>query len=157
VTVAVRTPAARIEALDISGAALEVAQKNAVRHGVSERIEFRQSDLFGAVAPERRFDLVVSNPPYIPTSEIEHLQPEVRDHDPRCALDGGADGLEIYRRLAAETPERLNPEGVLMAEFGDGQETQVTRCFEERHWTIQDLVSDLAGKPRIVIARKPLP
>jgi len=109
-----------------------------------------------AVAPELRFDVIVSNPPYIPTPTLGTLQPEVRAYDPTVALDGGADGLEFYRRLASEAPGFLSPEGVFLAEFGDDQQDQVRAIFEARQWRIESLLPDLAGKLRIIIARRPL-
>jgi release factor glutamine methyltransferase len=157
ITLAAKCPTAKLDGLDISADALEVAAGNAARLGVAGRIDFYQSDLFGGIPPGRRFDLVVTNPPYIPTGDIPGLQAEVRDWDPSLALDGGADGLGFYRRLAAETPAHLKSGGVLMAEVGDDQADDVGRCFEQQQWSIDEFVKDLAGKPRIVIARRLVP
>jgi release factor glutamine methyltransferase len=99
-----------------------------------------------------RFDLIVSNPPYIASAEIETLQPEVRDHDPRLALDGGADGLDFYRLLAMEAPRWLKPGGVLMAEFGDGQGKAVTGLFSQPSWHSPRLEKDLSERERFFIA-----
>ena len=109
VALAVKCPSARIHALDKSSEALAVARRNALRNGVDGRIDFRESDGLSALPRELQFDLLVSNPPYIPTAEIAGLQPEVKDHDPRLALDGGADGLEVYRRLVVEALPFLRP------------------------------------------------
>jgi len=157
VTLAVKCPEMLFDAVDQSSAALEVARQNAVRHGVLERIDFYKSDLFAGAPKNRSFELAVSNPPYIPGKEIDALQPEVRKYDPRLALDGGEDGLEIYRRLAAETPEFLAPNGVFMGEFGDDQERQVAALFEQRNWRVEQLLPDLSGKPRIIVAHRPVP
>lgn len=115
-----------VTAVDISGAALNVARRNALIH--SATIEFLQGSLFEPVAG-RQFDLIVSNPPYIPSSEIEVLQPEVRDYDPRDALDGGLDGLDIYRRLIPEAAAVLVCGGWLLLEVGAGQAEDVSHLF----------------------------
>src|SRR6185295_18826821 len=98
-----------------------VARANAATHQVASRITFHEGDGFSALPPNLAFDLIVANPPYIALAELETLEPEVRDHDPRAALDGGIDGLAFYRRLAAEARSFLKPTGRLMLEFGDGQ------------------------------------
>jgi release factor glutamine methyltransferase len=128
VALASRLPGTAVSATDISHAALEVALRNAERHGV--HIEFMAGSLFAPLAG-RRFDLIVSNPPYIPTDDIAGLQPEVRDFDPRGALDGGADGLNFYRSLLPEAQEHLNPSGLLLLEVGTGQAADVSRLFLE--------------------------
>lgn len=152
VTLAVKCPAAQVYAVDTSSAALAVARENARRHQVADRIEFFQADGFPALRDPVRFDLVVANPPYIPSSEIAGLQPEVRDHDPRVALDGGPDGLDFFRRLAAEMSGRLRTGGRLMAEFGDGQAQPVRDLFLEHGCRVEAVECDLSGRPRIVIA-----
>ena len=153
VATAAHAPAARFVALDISGAALEVALQNATSHGVSDRIQFLRSDGFAGLPGDCPFDLVVSNPPYIPTSEIETLQPEVRDYDPRLALDGGTDGLDFYRMLAAQSKRFLRPTGKLMIEFGDGQEERIRSLFLDHGWKIETVAHDLADRPRILVAK----
>ena len=153
ITLAVKCPDVTVHAVDISEAALDVAVSNAKRHGVLDRVHFQQSDLFAAVPKELRFDLIVTNPPYIATSELDTLQPEVRNYDPGLALDGGVDGLAFYRRLASEAPARLNSQGTLMAEFGDNQAEPVAEIFRSHGWTIDELARDLAGNLRIIIAR----
>ena len=129
IALAAKCPAARVVATDISPDALAVARSNAIRHSVAERIDFREGDGFAAVPAGARFDLIVSNPPYIASAEIATLEAEVRDHDPRLALDGGADGLDFYRRIAAEAGAFLKPGGKLMLEFGDGQAGALTSLF----------------------------
>ena len=115
---AVKSPGASVFALDISPEALALAEQNAQRHEVSGRTRFLHSDGFAALPPDLRFQLIVANPPYIPTGEIGSLEPEVRDHDPHTALDGGADGLDFYRRLSAGAAFFLTPGGRIMLEFG---------------------------------------
>jgi release factor glutamine methyltransferase len=119
---------AAVTAIDISPPALTVAHRNAGRNGVA--IEFLAGSLLEPVAG-RRFDLIVSNPPYIPTTDIDGLEPEVRDFDPRGALDGGADGLDVYRTLVPAAPEHLNPAGWLLVEVGIGQAPAVVELFRK--------------------------
>lgn len=152
ITLAVKCPAARIHAIDLSSEALAVAGQNAFRHQVSERIQFHGSDGFAALPSDLRFDLLVSNPPYIPTAEIESLQPEVKDHDPRLALDGGADGLDFYRRLAVEAPPFMASGGSFMTEFGDGQAEPISIIFHQAGWRVASIEADYSGRPRILIA-----
>ena len=154
ISLAVGVPGAQVHAIDCSEAAIAVARRNAQRHGVADRIQFHLGDGFAAL-PEttQPFDLLVSNPPYISSSEIATLDPEVRDHDPRLALDGGADGLDFYRRLAAEAPRFLQPGAPVLLEFGDGQEDELRRLFHSPAWAFEAIENDLSGRPRIVIAR----
>jgi release factor glutamine methyltransferase len=152
--IAVKCPQAAVHAIDISGAALAVARANALRLGLVERVLFHAGDGFSALPDGMCFDLVVSNPPYIPSTEIGTLQPEVRDHDPRQALDGGADGLDFYRRLAAEAGPRLKPGGRLMLEHGDGQGGAVAELLTQHGWTVESVLKDYSGRGRILIARR---
>ena len=152
IVIAAQVPAAELHAADISGAALQIAQRNAERHQLAGRIHFYDGDGFGALPAELRFDLIVSNPPYIAREEIKALQPEVRDHDPRLALDGGPDGLDFYRRLAGEGAKRLNGGGRLMVELGDGQDTAARALFESEHWRVEGVENDDTGRARILIA-----
>jgi len=152
IALAAKCPAARIVALDLSAEALAIAQQNAVKNNVAERIEFRPGDGFAALRPEERFDLIVSNPPYIPSAEIATLQPEVRDHDPRGALDGGADGLDFYRRLAAEAKPLLKPGGKLMLEFGAGQADAISSILADQNWQIDSVQPDYTKRLRFLIA-----
>ncbi len=113
-----KCPNAKVVATDISVEALALARENAARGKVADKIDFLQGDGFAPLANEAQFDLIVSNPPYIPSAEIETLEPEVRDFDPRLALDGGADGLEFYRLIASQAAAFLKPAGKIMVEFG---------------------------------------
>jgi release factor glutamine methyltransferase len=175
IALAAKCPEAMIIATDISAEALELAQENAARNNVAERIEFLQSDRFAALTERwgerprdpksniqdgspgvspHQFDLIVSNPPYIPSLEIETLEPEVRDFDPRAALDGGADGLDFYRKLAVEAKSFLKPEGKIMVEFGDGQAEAVRKIFENEMWIVEAVKDDYSQRARILIARQ---
>ena len=151
VTLAKRLAKAKVIASDISDEALRLAKANAEQHEVIKRVEFRQAD-GSALAAVEQVQLIVSNPPYIPTSEIAALEPEVRDYDPRLALDGGRDGLEFYRMLARLGQVALTPGGSLIAEFGDGQEDEIESILREAAWPSVRFAEDLCGKPRIVIA-----
>ncbi|MDH7501500.1 MAG: peptide chain release factor N(5)-glutamine methyltransferase [Verrucomicrobiota bacterium] len=154
IALALRCPAAKITAVDISEAALVVARSNAARHRVEGRITFCCGDAFSPIAKGTRFDLIVSNPPYIPTDEISRLQPEVRDYDPRIALDGGADGLGFIRRLAVEAADYAAPMGRLMIELGDGQDEIARGIFGASGWNVEDVKVDDQGRPRILVARR---
>ena len=99
------------------------------------------------------FDLIISNPPYIPTAEIATLDPEVRDFDPRGALDGGADGLDFYRRLVVGARPFLKPGGKIMLEFGDGQGDAIRTIFTGQNWIVEAVREDYTQRQRILIAR----
>ncbi|MFM7804891.1 MAG: protein-(glutamine-N5) methyltransferase, release factor-specific, partial [Verrucomicrobiota bacterium] len=134
-----------------SEAALRVARSNARRLGF-EGIEFLHRDVFSLGESDvSGLDLIVSNPPYIPTAEIEGLDPEVRDHDPRLALDGGEDGLEFYRLLALRARGWLKASGVMLLEFGDGQEAVLPGIFAAAGWGEISTEKDLSGRERILI------
>ena len=152
VTLAVKCPAAVVHAVDISPDALAVARGNAVRHGVDGRVSFHLGDGFAALPADVRFDLLVGNPPYIPSGEIATLQPEVRDHDPRLALDGGADGLDFYRRIARAAAAWLRPDARVMLEFGDGQGAALRGLFSGGPWRCEGIFPDDSGRERILIA-----
>ena len=146
-------PEARIEAVDISPAALALAEENARRIGVAERMRFRRADLYQLQGGP--YDLVVANPPYIPEAEMAELMPEVRDHEPHLALRGGdADGLAAYRALAAAVPGLLVPDGWLLVEVGIGQAEAVRRLFAEAGLDDCYTRADYAGIPRVVGGRK---
>jgi release factor glutamine methyltransferase len=151
IALAVKCPAARLLAVDISAEALTLARQNAERNGVAERIQFGQGDAFAAVAPGQSFDLILSNPPYIASAEIATLPPEVRDFDPRPALDGGADGLDFFRLLAARAGEFLRPAGKLMVEFGDGQAEAIKKLFEVQMWVVEAVGEDYSQRQRILV------
>jgi release factor glutamine methyltransferase len=173
IALAVKCPNAKITATDISAEALALARENAERNGVADRIEFLQGDGLTALAkrwgerprePEKKsqiglsgsspqpFDLIISNPPYIPSAEIATLQPEVRDFDPRVALDGGADGFDFFRRLAVEAKPFLKLDGRIMLEFGDGQVEAIRKIFEAEKWIVEAVKEDYSQHARILIA-----
>lgn len=152
VALAKRLPEAELLGVEKSAEAMAIAQENARRHGV--RLTLFEGSLFEPLA-DRRFDLIVSNPPYIPTADMETLQPEVRDFEPQGALDGGPDGLDYYRRIVPEARNHLNGGGWLMVELGIGQAADVTAIFV--HAGFQDCFSakDPAGIERVVGGRIP--
>lgn len=154
IALAVKCPGARVQAVELSAAALAVARQNAARHGVAERVEFLQGDGFSAVPAGTTFDLIVSNPPYIAAAELDTLQPEVRLHEPRLALAGGADGLDFFRRLAAEAGPFLNLGGRLMLEFGDGQADALREMFEREKWIVEACQEDYTHRPRIAVLKR---
>lgn len=133
---------------DISTAALQVARTNASHCGFEPRCSFVACDMASGV--HGSFDLVVSNPPYVAHGEIASLAPEVRDYDPALALDGGQDGLDAYRALAAETKRLLAPGGRLFVELGAGQEAAVRALFTNAGLTVGTARNDLAGIPRVL-------
>jgi release factor glutamine methyltransferase len=154
IALAAKCPAAKIIAADISTEALVLAKENAAQNNVAARIEFLQGDGFAALANGAQFDLIVSNPPYIPSAEIATLEPEVRDFDPRAALDGGADGLEFYRLIASQAGSFLKPEGKVMVEFGDGQAEAISNIFEAEKWIVEAVKEDYSQRARILVAGK---
>jgi release factor glutamine methyltransferase len=150
VTLAVERPAARVVAIDISADALAVAQKNADRHGVSDRIEFVVGNLLSAT--DRQFDLIVSNPPYVPEIDRPTLQPEVRDHEPAVALFAAESGLAVIRRLVEQSAAHLRPGGVLIFELGAGQADAVRQLIARaRGLQLTDIAADLQGIPRVAM------
>ena len=153
IALAHKCPAAEVAATDISVEALALARQNAARHGLAERIRFLHGDGFAAVPAGMRFDLIISNPPYIPSGEIASLQPEVRDYDPHRALDGGSDGLDYARRLASEGGPFLKPHGRLLLEFGDGQADSLREILQQQMWVVEAVVEDYTHRPRIMVAR----
>jgi release factor glutamine methyltransferase len=150
IALAAKCPNAKIVASDISPEALALAKENAAKNNV--QIEFIQGDRFASMPPDAQFDLIISNPPYIASAEIETLEPEVRDFDPRTALDGGADGLDFYRMFAAQAKPFLKPAGKVMLEFGDGQAPAIRQIFENEKWIVEAVKDDYSQRARILIA-----
>jgi release factor glutamine methyltransferase len=153
VALAKERPRAVVLATDVVAAALAVARLNAARHGVSPRMEFLETDLLkGAPDP---FDLIVSNPPYVPSVQGRSLQPEVRDYEPAIALFAGDDGLDAIRRLLAESVQRLNPDGWLAFEFGFGQADAIEQLVTATPGLrLTEIRMDLQGIPRAAVARR---
>jgi len=154
VTVAAQIPRSRVTAIDISRAALNVARRNAACHGVLDRVNFLQSDLLNSIRSAGGFQLILSNPPYIPRALFDDLQKEVRQGDPVIALVSGPDGTECYPPLAQRSMELLDPEGSLMVEVGHGQDRAVAGIFLRAGFSDVQIVKDLAGTGRVVMGKK---
>jgi release factor glutamine methyltransferase len=146
-------PSARVIAIDVSPDALALAVRNAARHGVADRVDFRHGDLLEPVTSESPFDVVLSNPPYIPSGDIPSLEAGVRDYEPHLALDGGPDGLAVVSRLVAQSIPLLQPCGHLILEIGTAQE-QPVRAIIESHpeFRLAPTVYDLQKHPRVIRA-----
>jgi len=153
-SLAAEDPFVHVVATDIDPGALAVARGNAARLGLARRVEFVLSDLFHDVG-ERPFDLVVSNPPYIPADEYVALEPNVRDYEPRLALYGGVDGLDFYRRLVPGAALLLRPGGMLAVEVGAGQAEAVAGILQAAGaFAPAETRDDLAGVPRVVYSHR---
>jgi release factor glutamine methyltransferase len=148
-------PAAKGLGVDVSEAALAVARDNAASLGLGRQVALLRGDWTAGLA-EASFDLAVSNPPYIRSSEIAALQPEVRDHEPRLALDGGEDGLDAYRVLAGEMLRVLKPGGRFLVEIGHDQSAAVEALFAAAGGASITTAKDLANRDRVVGGRKPI-
>ena len=150
-------PDARAVGADISERALRVAARNAARAGVNDRLRLVASDGLAALDPARaRFDMIVSNPPYVAEDALAGLQREVRDHEPRLALTPGGDGLRVIRALLSDAPRFLSPGGHMLLEIGFDQSEAVEGLIDPRAWRLLDIHKDLQGIPRTVVLRKNL-
>ncbi|MDO8834640.1 MAG: peptide chain release factor N(5)-glutamine methyltransferase [Vicinamibacterales bacterium] len=146
-------PAARVVAADRSAGALRVACRNAARHGVGNRVFVVRADLLDGL--QGPFDIIVANPPYVPAADVLTAQPEVRDFEPHAALDGGADGLDLIRRLVPAAARRLVDGGWLLFEFGVHQDADVRSIVAaEVLLQLTEILHDLAGIPRVAVARR---
>jgi release factor glutamine methyltransferase len=155
VALASELPMAQIFATDISAAALEVAQRNAARHGFSARIHFAETNLLDAFAGgAQRFDVIVSNPPYIGIADAPALQREVRAHEPEIALFAGDDGLAVYAPLIRDASAALRPGGLLILELGYNSLAPVREWLELGDWSDSHVTNDLAGIPRVISAKR---
>jgi release factor glutamine methyltransferase len=157
VALASALPAARLSATDLSTTALRYAVRNAVKHGVEDRITFLQGDLCTALrsSPVKQFAAIVSNPPYIPVGDFSALEPEVREYEPPLALLAGADGLAFHKRVIHEAAEFLLPGGLLALEIGQGQSQQVFRLISESGvYENVEVFPDPAGIVRVVSAER---
>jgi release factor glutamine methyltransferase len=156
IALAKELPAAAVYATDISPAALAVARRNAVRHRLEKRIYLLESDLSRPLAAdgakESAFDLIVSNPPYIPRRDANTLAREVRDHEPAIALYGGEEGYELYADLIALAGLHLKPGGIFVAELGHDSLPAVQPLLDGPQWTAVGVSNDLAGIPRVIAA-----
>ncbi len=144
-------PQAFVTAIDLSPQALALARENAATHHLADRITFLESDLLDAIAPELRFDAIVSNPPYIPNADASTLHPQVRDHEPAQALFAGPSGLELYARLIPQAFALLKPGNLLALEFGFGQRDALASLLTA--WHAVEFLPDLQGIPRVALAR----
>jgi len=146
---------AQVDSVDISREATQVASGNAEKNGVANRVNFLSGDVFEPVPRGRKYDVVVSNPPYIPSEDIDGLQVEVAVHEPRLALDGGLDGYDFYRRIINEAPAYLNDKGILAFETGHDQARTIAELMEQNgHYESLAIHKDLAGIERVVIGFK---
>ena len=154
VALAAKLPAARVTATEISAPALTVAHENAERNGVAERVRFLEGNLLAPVAGEQ-FDIVVSNPPYVPERDRDALSVEVRDYEPAQALFAGGDGLAIYRRLIPAAFGLLVSGGFVVLEIGYGQQEPVRALLAGAGFNHVEFTTDLQGIPRVATARRP--
>ena len=136
--------------IDVSEKALGVALQNAGRHDVANRLTLVRGDIYDNI--DDRFDMIVSNPPYIPSEQLAKLQAEVRDFEPTVALDGGDDGLDIIRRIVDGAPNRLKPQGYLLLEVGYDQADLVKALFHRAVWDVPSAINDLQQIPRIIVS-----
>jgi len=144
-----------IDAVDISGKALKVARFNAQHNGVAQRIRFIKSDLFLSCAlKEKDYDLIISNPPYVASGEIDNLAPEIK-YEPRIALDGGREGLDFYRRIISQAPDYLKEAGILIMELGFNQAASIKNIFKNSgYFKIMGFVKDYNNIDRVVVAKR---
>jgi len=155
ISVAVNHNTAEVTATELFDPAMQLAQGNAEKHEVADRIEFVQGDLLTCIQPQQQFDIVASNPPYVPTLDIETLEADVRDHEPHTALDGGHDGVKFISRLIEDAPKYLKDGGYLMLEMGPEQAGVVCELIDENgNFSDAQILTDLAGRSRVACARK---
>ena len=154
ISLTMASPRARFQAVDISPAALDLARENARALGVEDRIDFIQGDLLEPLDPES-LDAIVSNPPYVATSEYARLPREIHDHEPPMALEGGRDGLSVISKLVQQAATRLKSGGILLMEIGENQAAQVRELMEAAGYFNVEILKDLAGQDRIAVCGKP--
>ena len=156
VSVAVHARNARVLATDVSPSSLDIAMKNAAKHGVRDRIEFLAGDLLAPLAGrdlEGAIDILASNPPYVNARSVDQLQPEVRDWEPHAALLGGPEGLDFYGRLFEDAAGYLKPDGFMVIEIGYDQFAAIEKLSAECSWEIVDVTRDLQDIPRTLTLR----
>jgi release factor glutamine methyltransferase len=147
-------PTWRVTGTDVSADAINVARDNAKRFGAVHHARFVVSDIDQALPLDTRFDLVTANPPYIPTADVATLPADIRDHEPRLALDGGPDGLDVIRRVLEAAQRRLNPEGIVALEVGYDQAARVAELFLGAGFTDVERRTDYGGIERVVSGRR---
>lgn len=154
ICVAKHVPTCRMTAVDISRAALQVARDNASAHGVADRIELAESDLFAALPAGQRYDMILSNPPYVSRAEWEALPDEIKRQEPQTALNGGQTGMVVIERLVRDAVPRLQPGGWLILELGPTRRAAAEQLVRSVHGLrLEEIVKDLAGLPRVLVAR----
>lgn len=153
VAIAKNCPTATVTATDVSAGAITIAGENAAKHKVSERVAFLTGDLLAALPDDATFDVIVSNPPYIPSADIATLDADVQQYEPRLALDGGADGLDVIRRIFTDAKSHLEPGGWLMFEFTPEQAPKILTLAQEHGYQDATIVKDTAHQPRFLRAR----
>jgi release factor glutamine methyltransferase len=151
ISILANAPGVTAVATDLSPGALAMARRNAERHRVTERLTLREGSWFETIEATDRFDAILSNPPYIETAALDGLMPEVRDHDPMLALDGGEDGLAPYRIIARDAQRWLVPGGMLAVEIGSTQGHTVSTLFDQHGFAQIVVHKDLAGLDRVVV------
>lgn len=156
-SIASEYPAAHVVALDIDPAALRLAQRNIDELGLCDRVELLHSDLLAELMSDGRdrYDLIISNPPYVPTAVCQSLDTEVKDYDPMLALDGGEDGLDLVRRFASDALFCLKPGALLAMELYEGHMDKAKALLQEQGFVSVSVKEDLTGRPRVILARKP--
>lgn len=151
VSIAKNTNNCKVYAVDISNTALEVAKKNAIKNGVDEKIEFINSNMFEKLDINKKFDIIVSNPPYIETDTIKQLEIQVQN-EPKIALDGGLDGLDFYRNILANSKKYLKENGTIAMEIGYNQGKSVIDLFKTQYENVY-CKKDLSGNDRVIVCR----
>jgi release factor glutamine methyltransferase len=151
--IAEQRPTWRVTATDVDEGAAELAWENALRTGLSRGLRLLLGDLFDAVPEGERFDLVTANPPYIPSADVDELDADVKDFEPRRALDGGADGLDVVRRIVERAPGSLEEGGILAMEIGHDQAERTKALFQERGFVEIQGKRDYGGHERVVSGR----
>jgi len=154
VTLAHHLKQATVVAVDVSATAIEVAKRNSQKNKVADRIDFRLGDLYSPIKPGEQFDAIVSNPPYIRSEDLATLQADVRDHEPRSALDGGPDGFAVIDRLISGAASFLAPGGWLLFEIGKGQEESALAKLQAAGFKTEQPILDAAGIARVIVGRK---
>lgn len=149
-TLAAERPNLRVDCTDVSEAALAICTQNAQTLGVADRVRVLRGDLFGAIGKDLRYHLITANPPYIATTAIRGLSPDIRDHEPVTALDGGEDGLVFYRRISKGAASHLAPGGAVLLEIGEGQAEAVCHLFDNEGFKQIRVHKDLGGIGRVV-------
>lgn len=144
-----------VTAVDISPDALQIARENADKLTLSDRVTFVQGSLFAPLAKDQRYAVIVSNPPYIPSAEIATLMEDVRDHEPKLALDGGEDGMDLLKIILSEGLKYIEPDGLMVLEFATGQGAALQSIAENAGWKKVEVRKDLTGRERVLVARGP--